>query len=165
MTSINIQIKGVLHLPDDARNVCPVFITAAQHGNRPVPTSAAGHPHHTDYIHITGLTGKLRDSVDALPDQGLQLLGGACGFGHGARAIMADDATGRFNHPLRLLREKPVRACLADCRAGRYSHLQRVCCRVRLDTPARRLEASNTRLNPSKAGPLRARARFAEFKP
>lgn len=162
---VNIQIKGVLHLPDDARNVCPVFIAAAQHGNRPVSTSATRRPHHADYIHITGLTSKLRDGVDARSDDGLQLFGGAGRLGHGVRAIMAVHGTRRLHDLLQLLREKPVRARLADRRTGRYSHLQRVCCGVCLDTPAGRFKASKARLKDLFTGWSRARARFAEFKP
>lgn len=79
---IYIQIKGVLNLPDDARNVGTVFITTAQHRDRPVPASATGHPDHADDINIAGLASQFRDSVDTLPNQGLKLLCGTGRLGH-----------------------------------------------------------------------------------
>lgn len=85
MSSILLEIELNLRLRDDTRNVCPVQVTAAQHGDGPSrSTYPAIYPPHAAEVNVGFQTGQTRQRLDALDQQLAELRGSACRFSHPA---------------------------------------------------------------------------------
>jgi len=83
MTSILVEVEFHLRLLDDARNVGPVLIAVAKDRNRPRRAALASiHPSHAAEVHVGDLPAQARERLDALDQDLLQLVGGACRSSH-----------------------------------------------------------------------------------
>lgn len=81
--SIDVEVVFHLRLPDHARDVRAVLVTAAQHGNGPVRAAyPAIHPAHAAEVDIGFQPGQTRQGLDALDEQLTKLRGGACRLSH-----------------------------------------------------------------------------------
>lgn len=85
MRSILVEVELHLRLRDHARNVGPVLIPAAQHGDGPSrATYPAIYPSHAAEVNVGFQTGQTRQRLDALDQQLAKLRGSACRFSHPA---------------------------------------------------------------------------------
>lgn len=73
-----LQIELALQVANDPRDVGAVQRAHGQHRHRPIRAALARvHPMHATTMHVGLLAGQVRDALDTLQQQRLQLLGGA----------------------------------------------------------------------------------------